>query len=157
MIKMKIKTLFSPEDDLNSAYLKLINKAKSSIHIVDYSFNMIQLVDLLNIKSNNGVNVMLVLDKSQSKGNSEKEALAKMNEKLKKNTIFGDSSKDKIIHDKFTVIDNKIVESGSWNYTEVAEEEDNFIDIVKDKKRAMAFDRVFWRIFNRLSEKNGKN
>jgi phosphatidylserine/phosphatidylglycerophosphate/cardiolipin synthase-like enzyme len=100
---------------------------------------------------------MLVLDKSQSKGNSEKEALAKMNEKLKKNTIFGDSSKDKIIHDKFTVIDNKIVESGSWNYTEVAEEEDNFIDIVRDKKRAMSFDRVFWRIFNRLSEKNGKD
>ena len=153
---MKIKTLFSPEDDLNSAYLKLINKAKSSIHIVDYSFNMIQLVDLLNIKINNGVDVILVLDRSQRSGSSEKVALLKMNEKLKRNTVFGDSSKDKIIHDKFTVIDNKIVESGSWNYTEVAEEEDNFIDIVRDKKRAMAFDRVFWRIFNRLSEKNGK-
>ena len=153
---MKIKTLFSPEDDLNSAYLKLINKAKSSIHIVDYSFNMIQLVDLLNIKINNGVDVMLVLDRSQRSGSSEKDALLKMNEKLKRNTVFGDSSKDKIIHDKFTVIDKKLVESGSWNYTEVAEEEDNFIDIVRDKKRAMAFDRVFWRIFNRLSEKNGK-
>ena len=153
---MKIKTLFSPEDDLNSAYLKLINKAKRSIHIVDYSFNMIQLVDLLNKKINNGVDVMLVLDRSQRSGSSEKDALMKMNEKLKRNTVFGDSSKDKIIHDKFTVIDGKIVESGSWNYTEVAEEEDNFIDIVRDKKRAMAFDRVFWRIFNRLSEKNGK-
>lgn len=154
---MKIKTLFSPEDDLNSAYLKLINKAKRSIHIVDYSFNMIQLVDLLNKKINNGVDVMLVLDRSQRSGSSEKDALMKMNEKLKRNTVFGDSSKDKIIHDKFTVIDGKIVESGSWNYTEVAEEEDNFIDIVRDKKRAMAFDRVFWRIFNRLSGKNGKD
>ena len=153
---MKIKTLFSPEDDLNLAYLKLINKAKSSIHIVDYSFNMIQLVDLLNIKINNGVDVMLVLDRSQRSGSSEKDALLKMNEKLKRNTVFGDSSKDKIIHDKFTVIDKKLVESGSWNYTEVAEEEDNFIDIVRDKKRAMAFDRVFWRIFNRLSAKNGR-
>ena len=154
---MKIKTLFSPEDDLNSAYLKLINKAKNNIHIVDYSFNMIQLVDLLNKKINNGVDVMLVLDRSQRSGSGEKDALMKMNEKLKRNTVFGDSSKDKIIHDKFTVIDGKIVESGSWNYTEVAEEEDNFIDIIKDKKRARAFNKVFWRIFNRLSEKNGKD
>ena len=154
---MKIKTLFSPEDDLNSAYLKLVNNAKSSIHIVDYSFNMVQLVDLLNIKINNDVNVMLVLDKSQSRGNSEKEALSKMNEKLKRNTVFGDSSKDKIIHDKFTVIDNKIVESGSWNYTEVAEEEDNFIDIIKDKKRAFFFNNVFWRIYKRLSDNDGRD
>ena len=145
-----IKTYFSPEDDLTGVYLDLIKKAKKSIWIVDYSFNLTNLVELLNQKLNEGVAIRLCLDKSQSGGLSEKIAIAKMIKGLKQQVVFGNSSKGKIIHDKFTVIDGKIVESGSWNYTFVAEEEDNFIDIIKSKQRAKAFTAAFERIYTRL-------
>lgn len=145
-----IKTYFSPEDDLNRIYLDLVSKAKKSIYIVDYSFNLVPLVNMLNAKVREGIDVRLCLDKSQSGGDAEKLAIAKMSDELKKHVLFGDSSRGKIIHDKFTVIDGKIVESGSWNYTFVAEEEDNFIDIIKSKQRAKAFTAAFERIYTRL-------
>ncbi len=145
-----IKTYFSPEDDLNRIYLDLVRNAKKSIYIVDYSFNFLPLVNILNAKLRGGIDIKLCLDKSQSGGDSEKLAISKMSDELKHRVVFGDSSRGKIIHDKFTIIDGKIVESGSWNYTFVAEEEDNFIDVIKSKQRAKAFTAAFDRIYSRL-------
>jgi phosphatidylserine/phosphatidylglycerophosphate/cardiolipin synthase-like enzyme len=145
-----IKTYFSPEDDLNRIYLGLVRNAKKSIYIVDYSFNLLPLVNILNAKVRDEIDVRMCLDKSQSGGESEKLAISKMSDELKHHVVFGDSSRGKIIHDKFTIIDGKIVESGSWNYTFVAEEEDNFIDIINSKQRAKAFTAAFERIYTRL-------
>lgn len=144
-------TFFSPEDDLKKEFLTLIDSAKRSIYIVDYSFNMVELIELLNKKHKEGLDIKLALDRSQEAVNTEKEALAKL-ELPKENVLFGESSEHRIIHDKFCVIDGEIVESGSWNYTEVASLEDNFIDIIYSVDRAKKFTEVFNRIYNRLSE-----
>lgn len=144
-----IHSYFSPADNLKQIYLDFVTSAKETIRIVDYSFNMVELVDLLNKKQKEGVDVMLILDKSQEGGKSEKVALSKLDKNI--TVLFGESSKGKIIHDKFTIIDGKAVESGSWNYTEVAGLEDNQIDIIYSRKRALEFTKIFVHIYTRLN------
>ena len=63
-----IHSYFSPADNLKQIYLDFVTSAKETIRIVDYSFNMVELVDLLNKKQKEGVDVMLILDKSQEGG-----------------------------------------------------------------------------------------
>lgn len=118
----------SPDDDTVDAYLSFIKTAQKRIWIADYSFNLDQLVELLIEKFNQGIDVRLVLDKSQSRGVTEKPEVLKILQ-AKIPTAIGTSSHHKIMHMKYTVLDD-VSQYGSWNYTSAASDEDNmfFID-----------------------------
>lgn len=54
--------------------------------------------------------------------------------------VIGRSSvNNAILHSKYIIIDQTIVESGSFNYSITAQDQDNFIDIVSDPDRARLF------------------
>lgn len=144
------KTYFSPQDDTLQAFLQFIGRAKKKIRIADYSFNLEPLVDLLIEKQKRGVDVRLVLDKSQSTGVSEKPAIARL-EQAKVPFVVGTSEKHKIMHNKFTVIDDEWVQSGSWNYTSAASDEDNFFDIEHSATRAKFFMADWQKMFDWIS------
>jgi len=141
------KTYFSPQDDTLQAFLDFIATAKRKIRIADYSFNLEPLVDLLIEKHKQKVDVRLVLDKSQSTGEAEKPALAKL-KKAKVPFVLGTSSKHKIMHNKFTILDDEWVQSGSWNYTNAASDEDNFFDIEHSVDRARVFTADWQKMFD---------
>lgn len=132
------KTYFSPQDDTLKAFLSFIQTARHKIRIADYSFNLEPLVDLLIEKHKSGVDVQLVLDKSQSEGATEKPAVKRLKQ-ARVSFVIGTSSKHKIMHNKFTIIDDAWVQSGSWNYTNAASDEDNFFDIEHSVDRAKFF------------------
>lgn len=144
------KTYFSPQDDTLQAFLAFIKSAKKKIRIADYSFNLDPLVDLLIEKHKSGVDVQLVLDKSQSAGATEKPEVKKL-QKAGVTFVLGTSDKHKIMHNKFTIVDDAWVQSGSWNYTNAASDEDNFFDIEHSPDRAKFFTTDWQKMFDWIS------
>lgn len=102
--------------------------ATTSLLIVDYSFNLIAFETILPELKAKGVEVTLVLDKSQSTGSSEKPVIASLQASGIDMTI-GESSMHHIVHDKFSIVDGVHAEYGSFNFTKVAGLEDNFFFI----------------------------
>lgn len=129
---------FSPKQDVTKAFLSFVGKAKREVLIADYSFNLKPLVDLLIQKHKSGVDVRLVLDRSQSKGSTEEPELALLRQ-AGIPMMVGTSSDHHIMHDKYAVVDGKWVEHGSWNMTRVASLESNFIVIEENRKVAGIF------------------
>ncbi len=138
MLDQTRQTFFSPEDDTLAAFLKFVGSAQTLIRIADYSFNLVPLVDLLLTKHQAGVDVALVLDRTQAAGATEKPQL----DRLKVAGIpfvVGTSTKHKIMHAKFCVVEQDWITSGSWNYTAAASDEDNHLDLEHNETRAKWF------------------
>lgn len=122
----KDKLGVSPEDDLTTQLLDFVRSATQKIRIEDYSFNLDPLVTLLIEKQQEGIDVALVLDKSQSAGPTERPEIAKLIA-AKVPVLVGTSSKHKIDHMKVCIVDDKYLAIGSFNFTSAAESEDNFL------------------------------
>lgn len=138
MINRQSQLGFAPYDDCKTMLLNLASSATKKIRIADYSFNMDELVDVLINKFHQGLDICLVLDKSQSGGATEKEPISR----LKASQIpyvVGTSDKHKIMHLKVIIVDDAVVGSGSYNFTEVAEQESNFFRVDNDPEIAKAF------------------
>jgi len=122
----------TPDPDLPASALQRLSdfwsSATTDLFIVDYSFNLPLFASLLPGLKSKGVNVQLVLDRSQSEGNSEKPLIAKL-KASGIDMVIGTSSMHQIIHDKFSIVDQSHAEYGSFNYTQAAGEEDNFFFI----------------------------
>jgi len=151
MIDNTRKTYFSPQDDTLQTFLEFIGTAKKKIRIADYSFNLKPLVALLIKKKKQGVDVQLVLDKSQSTGSTEKPEVAQLRS-AKVPFVIGTSDKHKIMHNKFTIVDDSWVQSDSWNYTSAASDEDNFFDIEHSAERAAAFTADWQKMFDWITQ-----
>lgn len=148
MIDNTRKTYFSPDDDTVSAFLAFIQSAQHKIRIADYAFNLEPLVELLIEKHKQGVDVQLVLDKSESTMKSEAEAIKQLSD-AGVMFVVGTSSKDhQIMHNKFAIVDDSWVQSGSWNYTNAAADEDNFFDIEHSTERARAFTADWQKMYD---------
>lgn len=104
------------------------NSATISLHIVDYSFNLPDFETVLPALKARGVAVHLTLDKSQSKGPSEVPIIQAL-QTAGIEMVIGTSSLHGIIHDKFSIVDGRVVSYGSFNYTNAAGKEDNFFFI----------------------------
>lgn len=131
-------TYFSPYQDVEHPLVAAINQATKKIRLADYSYNDPAVTQALIDAKNRGIDVSLVLDKSQSRGKTEIPEV----EKLKTAgvpLVIGTSDEHKIIHVKYVIIDDLIVVSGSYNFTTAAEAEDNFMDIEYSTERATAF------------------
>ena len=138
---------FSPDDDTTAAFLDFISTAKKTIRIADFSFNLVPLVDLLIKQFKAGIDVQLVLDRSQSAGKTEVPEVAALRAAGIPMEI-GTSQDHKIMHNKFTIVDGTITQYGSWNYTAVASDESNFFVIDSEPVVAQAFSNYWTEMFN---------
>lgn len=138
MLQNSKATYFAPYDDCQSALQSLVNSAQKSIRIADYSFNTPELVDLLIQKHQSGMDVSLVLDKSQAGGKVELPEVDKL-KTAGVPLVLGTSDKHKIMHLKVCIIDGETVAFGSYNFTTTAELEDNVLRIEHDPLLAQAF------------------
>ena len=149
----------SPEDNTQAEFLSILEGASKSIHLADYSFNIPQVVDILVAKAKAGVDVKLVLDNSQSKGSTEVPEIANLKACTEIKLVIVESDLNQIMHNKSTVIDGHITETGSWNYTTAASKENNnffvFDDhlIPNDFNVSAAFEKVFDDMFTGVTTK----
>lgn len=102
---------FCPEDACSSQIIRQIDRAQSYVYVAMYSFTLDSIADALIRAKNRGVKVKVVMEKSQVGKGSEYEHLrnAGIDIRLDKNPAF--------MHNKFMVIDGKIVATGSFNWS----------------------------------------
>lgn len=151
----KIETVFTPYQDGLGAYLKFLDRAKKSIQIACYGFTEPQIVDkLIELKQSRGVKIQLVLDRSQSRGQYQKEQILRLRQ-AGIEVIIGSSEKSgQIMHNKFTIIDAEWVEDGSWNYTRSADKQANTQNYVQSAERAHLFGEYWMRLYRFMSSQD---
>lgn len=146
-----IRTVFTPYDDGLAAYIALLSGAKKSIYVATYSMTDKSIVDkLIELKNLRNVQIHILLDFSETQGRSagSEEAAISALKQAGIEVVTGNSERaHQLMHDKYTVIDDEWVESGSWNYTRAANKQDNVFDIIRSPKRARLFKNNWERMY----------
>lgn len=113
---------FSSGKDGHSAQtmvLRLINSAHKSIEMMAYEFKAPDVVAALDKAAGRGVKVSVVIDHRANKNN--KLALAAISDAINHGITIRVDSHYHIQHDKVIIVDGRILETGSFNYTPTAE------------------------------------
>jgi phosphatidylserine/phosphatidylglycerophosphate/cardiolipin synthase-like enzyme len=115
--KKKTEVYFSPKGGCTEAIVRELGEARKSVHVQAYSFTSAPIAKALVEAGKRGVKVSAILDKSQRQ---EKYSSATFlsNEGI---ATFIDE-KHAIAHNKVMIIDEKVVVTGSFNFTKAAEE-----------------------------------
>jgi phosphatidylserine/phosphatidylglycerophosphate/cardiolipin synthase-like enzyme len=141
----KVEAYFSPYDNVETVVVNRLDGAKEYVKCSLYGITNKKITETLIKKISEGVSVMLCLDKIQSSGGSSKH---KELEKAGADVVIKKSSV--LEHNKFCVIDGKIVIMGSWNFSANAQKQDNStVEITACSNIIDKFEAAFERIYNR--------
>ena len=121
---------FSLYDDPESIIIEKIDNAKDFINIAMYTFTDREIAQSILKAKDRGVDVKIYLDRSQVNAKYTKSRYF-INNGIKNIRI---SSNNYIMHNKFAVIDNEMVITGSYNWTASAGERNNENLLVIDDK-----------------------
>jgi phosphatidylserine/phosphatidylglycerophosphate/cardiolipin synthase-like enzyme len=116
--KTLYQVCFTPGQNCTEIIVELINNAKKSVYIQAYSFTSAPIATALVSAKRRGLDIQVLLDKSQIKNNKYSSAKFLMNNDIKTWIDY----KPAIAHNKIIIIDNKIVITGSFNFTKAAQE-----------------------------------
>jgi len=134
---------FSPEMNCDQKLVKLIQSAQKSIDLAIFDITLDQVVHEILVKSKK-IPVRIVVDRRQSKG---PHSLVSTLLKAKANVRYG--KQRGIMHNKFIIVDGKILQTGSFNYTNGAafKNEENQIYLTAPKVLKIYQDRfeVIWQ------------
>jgi len=119
-ISDKLEVYFSPEDDFEQRLLELIEHAKNSIDFLAYAFTSSSISKALIDKHNKGIRIRGVFDK---KWNSNR--YSKYSYMLSNGLDVKLDGNKQTMHNKVFIIDDRTVVTGSYNFTEKANEQNN--------------------------------
>lgn len=120
--KCDLEVYFCPKDYCSSFIIQEINSANKSIDLAIYSFTLDSVADALIEANNRGVRVRVIFDYLQSFNSHsvyEKLVFSGIPVLRKGEGSWG------AMHNKFIVIDEKKVFTGSFNYSKNADERNN--------------------------------
>ena len=106
---------FSPRQKATQLVIKVIDESKIYIHVAAYSFTSQPIAEALVAAHNRGVDVKIVIDKSQRHGRI-------IHYFMDQHIPTRINNHYAIMHNKFMVADDDVLELGSFNYTKAAEE-----------------------------------
>ena len=139
-----IETYFSPDDDIVDVIIDLISAAEESIYFMAYSFTSDPISEAIQARAADGVTVAGVMDYSQIASNQEYgeyETFLQLGYDVVEDGIDG------LMHHKVFIIDEKIVVTGSYNFSASAEEKnDENILVIYNTDIAQEFLKEFKRV-----------
>jgi phosphatidylserine/phosphatidylglycerophosphate/cardiolipin synthase-like enzyme len=142
---MPVEIYFSPEDKAAKRILELVQNAKKSINFLAYSFTSNDIGKAMMERAKAGVVVEGVMDDGQVKTSQVTEydpfQLAGLDVRL-------DGNLNGLMHHKVIIIDQKIVISGSYNFTAAAETtNDENVVIIFSPEAAAKYMEEFQRVY----------
>jgi len=130
-----IRVYFSPQGGCTDAILSEISRAKSEILLQAYSFTSKPIAQALIRAHKRGVKITAILDKSNR---SQKYSAATFLKNMEIPVFIDDQHA--IAHNKIMIIDNRVVITGSFNFSKAAEDKNAenllIIDDLPDLTRA---------------------
>jgi len=138
---------FSPKGGCERAIIEWINKANKSIHIMIYSFTLDSIGNALITAYKKGIEVLIVFEREQISKYSEDIKLknAGINVKYDNNPA--------LMHNKVMIIDNKVVLTGSFNWSSQAEDKNNEnLLIIIDNELAELYEKEFQKIWSEATK-----
>ncbi|MFH1724888.1 MAG: phospholipase D-like domain-containing protein [Elusimicrobiota bacterium] len=141
---------FSPSGLVEDTLIRAVRAAKTTIEIAMFSFYSVRIAEELLQAKQRGVHVAVVLDRMQSKLMKLDDWFAYHDFDVK--IVAGPNPDGDVFfeknHNKFMVVDGKLLETGSFNYTGNAEknsyENANFFDDPTD----VAFYRAYFKMLH---------
>ncbi|MBC7332225.1 MAG: phospholipase D family protein [Synergistetes bacterium] len=138
---LSIEVYFSPKGGCENRIVELIDAAQSSIDIAMYTFTNSKIARALVKAHERGVKIRVLLDGQERQNRYSKGVF------LEKRGIFVAYDRmPGLMHNKFCIIDDSIVITGSYNWTATAEEknEENLlvihdVDIAKTYKNRFEY------------------
>jgi phosphatidylserine/phosphatidylglycerophosphate/cardiolipin synthase-like enzyme len=130
----KVEVAF--REDCETLCLRAIREAKREIYVAAYSFTRRTIVDALVQRAERGVRLHIKLDAHQAKSRFSENAIAALDragikyERIKMPAY-------RAMHNKFLVVDRKVVVTGSYNFTSAATE-DNWENVVRVDSMSVA-------------------
>ena len=112
-----VSVCFTPRQECESQLLSLIYSAKQSIRMQSYSFTLYKVAHALVVMKQRGVDVQVIMDKSQFQCGQFSQASYLMQNGI---PVYDDDQLN-IAHSKIIIVDGARVETGSFNYTSSAE------------------------------------
>lgn len=128
--------------------VNLINSSKKSIDITVYDMTPNScIINSLKSAQKRGVKVRLVIDKK--KNEEENTKLNKIFDGFENKTFDDGKDYAKLMHNKFIIIDNEILQAGSLNYsyTDLSEYNSNIVLIIKNKNIAELYKKEFEQMY----------
>lgn len=127
---------FTPPAGCQFLILKTIEEAEHSIYLQGYGFTSIPIYEALEQAANRGVDVNILLDKSNK---TAKYSLYKK-APISISKFYIDTTTKGISHNKIMIIDDEIILTGSYNWSDNAEHRnaENLL-IIKDKDLAAKY------------------
>ncbi|MGE5650471.1 MAG: phospholipase D family protein, partial [Bacillota bacterium] len=113
----QIETGFSPDGDAERLILKVINSSTRELRLAAYSFTSPKIVQALVKAKKRGVDVRVVVDDSALKSKS---GVAALNLLTNAHIPTRTNGKYAIHHDKYIIVDDQHVQTGSFNYSQAA-------------------------------------
>jgi len=127
----EIRIFFSPEGGIAEEIIRQMDNAQEYIDIAIYSLTYEPLVGAIIRAKNREVRIRILMDKSQSKGKNSKYKFF-LNKGI---TVIQDRHAG-IMHNKIAIIDGRILFTGSYNWSESAEErnEENLLEFIDEEE-----------------------
>jgi phosphatidylserine/phosphatidylglycerophosphate/cardiolipin synthase-like enzyme len=133
---------FSPRGGCAEAVTYWIGRANQSIHVLMFIFSLDSIADALISAHKRGVEVKVVFDKSQSYTQYPVLQAAGIE-------VRNDTNWEGIMHNKVAIIDYRIVITGSFNWTNTAENNNNEnLIVIHSAEVASRYESEFQKIWS---------
>ncbi len=144
-----LSVYFSPQDRPGDAVVRAFTSARREILAAIYEFTETQIADALVAASRRHVDVWLLMDESVSRDRGSQAFRLAQTFGSHARIRAGISGASGILHDKFAVVDDTRVLTGSFNWTYSAEDRnwENLV-IIESVPVAQAYAREFHHIWD---------
>jgi phosphatidylserine/phosphatidylglycerophosphate/cardiolipin synthase-like enzyme len=154
--EMVVQACFSPQARCSVHIIREIEKAQKEVLIAVYAFTSNDLARAVTQASKRGVSVQVVLDREFDAKNEKSQGRFLEGQKISLKRISGTKSmapekETGLMHQKFSVIDRRIVLTGSYNWTHSADSfnDENLLLFRDAGPLAEEYRKVFFQLWER--------
>ncbi|MFQ5850936.1 MAG: phospholipase D family protein [Candidatus Binatia bacterium] len=151
---MVVQACFSPKGRCSNHIIRELDRAQREVLVAVYAFTSDELAWALVKVNRRGIKVRVVLDQEFDEGNEFSKGAFLEQQGLLIRRVSGLSKRDQesgLMHQKFAVIDRRIVLTGSYNWTSAAENfnDENLLLFRDAGPLAEEYRKEFFRLWER--------
>lgn len=154
--EMVVQACFSPQGKCSSYIIRELEQAKKEILVAIYAFTSDELANAIVQARKRGVSIQVVVDREFDAANERSKGKVLEAQKILLRRVAGlktgaTEKEAGLMHQKFAVIDRRLVLTGSYNWTHSADtlNDENLLLFHDAAPLAEEYRKVFFRLWER--------